>query len=160
MEGFKIIETQEQLDEIIKGRINRERETLSKKYEGYVSPEDYQAKIKEFETSISGYSTKLQELQGKIENHNKELAERDSKIKAYESHSVKTRIANELGLSYDAVNFLQGDNEESIRQNAEALKSLLGVVNVAPLANVDINNSKENDVDAALLKTIKQFKGE
>ena len=116
MEGFKIIETQEQLDEIIKGRINRERETLTKKYEGYVSPEDYQAKVKEFETSISDYSTQLQDANSKIENHNKELAERDSKIKAYESHSVKTRIANELGLSYDAVNFLQGDNEESIRK--------------------------------------------
>ena len=158
MEGFKIIETQEQLDEIIKGRINRERETLNKKYEGYVSPEDYQGKIKEFEASISDYSTQLQDANSKIENHNKELAERDSKIKAYESHSAKTRIANELGLSYEAIKFLQGEDEDSIRQSAESLKALVGSVKLAPLANFEQN--KSSDVDAALLKTVQNIKGE
>lgn len=156
MEGFKIIETQEQLDEIIKGRINRERETLSKKYEGYVSPEEHQAKIKELETSISGYSSQLQEANSKIENHNKELAERDSKIKAYESLSVKSRIANEIGLSYEAINFLQGDDEDSIRKSAEALRSLVGASNVAPLANVE--PVAVDNVDAALLKTVQNIK--
>lgn len=158
MSEFKIIETQEQLDEIIKGRINRERESLSKKYEGYISPEDYQNKIKEYETSISGYSTKLKEANDKIENHTKELAERDSQIKAYETDSVKTRIANELGLSYAAISFLQGEDEEAIRKSAETLKALVGTNDVAPLATNEVIPS--NDEDAALKRTLKNLKGE
>lgn len=159
MSEFKIIETQEQLDEIIKGRINRERESLGKKYEGYISPEDYQNKIKEYETSISGYSTKLKEANEKIENHTKELAERDSKIKAYETDSVKTRIANELGLSYEAVKFLQGTDEDSIRSSGESLKKLVGINNVAPLASLG-NPVPVDDEEAALKRMLKQIEGD
>lgn len=41
-EGFKPIETQEELDNIIKDRLKRERESTQKRYEGWISPEDHQ----------------------------------------------------------------------------------------------------------------------
>ena len=59
------------------------------------------------------------------------------RLKAYETDSVKTRIAHETGLSYDAIKFLQGDNEENIRQSAQALKSLCGNGQAAPLADTE-----------------------
>ena len=37
MSDFKIIETQEQLDQVIKDRLERERVKLSKEYEGKIS---------------------------------------------------------------------------------------------------------------------------
>ncbi len=158
MADFKPIETQEQLDAIIGERIKREKETLSKKYEGYMSPDDFKTKETEFNTKIGELDKQLKEATGKIANHDKELSERDTKIKAYESHSVKTRIAHEMGLSYDAVDFLKGEDEETIKKSAEALKSLVGNTTTAPLASTEGNLDKADD--AAYKNVLRGMKGE
>ena len=101
----------------------------------------------------------LKEANDKIAGHNKELADRDTKIKSYESHSVKSRIAHEAGLSYAAVDFLQGDDEESIRKSAEALKLLVGKQAAAPLASTE-SSGAASDQDALLKQTLRKMKGE
>lgn len=158
MSDFKVIETQEQLDAIISERIKRERETLGKKYECYLSPDDYATKASEYDTKIGDLTKQLEEANGKIANHDKAIAERDTKIKAYETDSVKTRIAHELGLSYDAINFLKGEDEDAIRKSAESLKALVGSSITAPLASTE--PSASNAEDAALKNTLKGLKGE
>jgi uncharacterized protein YukE len=158
MSDFKVIETQEQLDAIIGERIKRERETIGKKYEGFLSQDDYKAKESEFNTKIGDLTKQLKEANDKIADNDKKMAEKDSKIKAYESHSVKSRIAHEMGLSYDAVDFLKGDDEESIKKSAESLKALVGSNNLAPLASTE--TALEGARDAALKNTLKGLKGE
>lgn len=158
MSDFTVIETQEQLDAVIGDRIKRERETIGKKYEGYVSPDDHKAKLDEYDTTIGDLNKQLKEANDRIANHDKEIAERDTKIKAYESRSVKTRIAHETGLSYEAIDFLKGDDEESIRKSAESLKSLVGRQPAPPLANPE--GALGDDKDAALKRTLRNLKGE
>lgn len=158
MSDFTVIETQEQFDAAIGERIKREKETLGKKYEGYISPDDFKTKTAEYDTTIGDLNKQLEEANKKIANHDKELAERDTKIKAYESHSVKTRIAHETGLSYEAIDFLKGDDEDSIRKSAEALKSLTGKQPAPPLANPE--GIVAGDKDAALKQTLRKLKGE
>lgn len=157
MSDFTAIETQEQLDAVIGERIKRERESLGKKYEGYISPDDFKAKTAEYDITIGDLNTQLKEANEKIAGHDKEIAERDKKIKAYESHSVKTRIAHETGLSYEAIDFLKGDDEESIRKSAEILKGLVGSQPAPPLADME---KSQADTDAALRKTLRGLKGE
>lgn len=148
-EEFKVIESQEQLDAVIKGRLERERvkyadqiEELNKKLEAQNG--DAQKQIGELTQSLNA-------LKEEKESFSQTLAERDAKIKDYELSSVKTQVAHELGLSFEAVKFIQGSDEAEIRQNAEALK---GIVNVktAPLAKAepDINNTADVAKDAAL----------
>lgn len=156
MGDFKAIETQEQFDEAIKERLKRERDNIAKKYEGYISPEDFEVKTKEFETRITDADKALKEANEKISGHEKELEERDSKIKGYESASVKTRIAHEVGLSYDAVKFIQGEDEEGIRKSAESLKALVG--SSAPLPPLADNQTGGQDEDAALRNTLRNLK--
>lgn len=150
-EGFKVIETQEQLEEVLKERLKRERETAKKEFEGYLSPEDAAKKY-------AGYLSP-EEIERKYKDYlsPEEAAKKDAKIKGYETDSVKTRIANEMGLSYDAVGFLKGEDEESIRKSAETLKGLVGTGTPAPLANPEGNPSETN---AALRNTLKSLKGE
>lgn len=152
MSDFKVIETQEQLDEILRDRLKRERETVKKDYEGYLSPSDVAEKYK-------GYLSP-EDVETKYKDHlsPEEAAKLRTKIKGYETDSVKTRIAHEAGLSYDAVSFLKGEDEDSIRKSAETLKGLIGTSNVAPLASTEsgISNAQE----AALKNTLKGLKGE
>lgn len=158
MSDFQVIETQEQLDAVIGERIKRERETTAKKYEGYLSPDDFKAKTADYEKQIGDLTRSLKDSNDKIASHDKEIAERDSKIKAYETASVKSRIAHETGLSYDAIDFLKGDDEDSIRKSAESLKALVGSKPAAPLANPE--GDSDSNKDEALRKTLKSLKGE
>lgn len=163
MSEFEAITTQEAFDAAIGERIKRERETTAKKYEGYISPENHQKTIAEYETKLTDANTKLSEAAAKAANHDKELADRDAKIKQYETDSVKTRIAHEVGIPYELSVRLSGEDEAAIRKDAEALLAAIGnTKSVAPLATgepsgTDLANSAAN---AALKKTLAGLKGE
>ncbi len=158
MSDFQVIETQEALDAVISDRIKQERDVQTKKYEGYVSPDDFKQKTGDYEKQISELNKALQQAQEKEASHNKELEERDGKIRQYETQSIKIRVANEAGLPYSAIEFLRGEDEETIRKSAEGLKGLVGARDEAPLAEVDASG---NDADAALKTTLRNLnKGE
>ena len=152
MADFKVIETQEQLDAVIGDRLKRERETIKKEYEGFLSPEDAAKKY-------AGYLSPEDEKK-KYEGYlsPEKAAEKDAKIKGYETDSVKTRIAHETGLSYDAVGFLKGDDEDAIRKSAESLKSLMGSQSTAPLASAE--SDAVNAKNVAFKNVLNGLKGE
>lgn len=152
MGDFKPIETQEQLDAVMSDRLKRERETIKKQYEGFLSPEDVAEKY-------AGYlSPEDEKKKYKGYLSPEEVAKKDAQIKGYETDSAKTRIAHETGLSYEATKFLSGDDEESIRKSAEALKALMGSENIAPLASTESAVGDAKDV--AYRNMLKGLKGE
>ena len=55
-----------------------------------------------------------------------QLTEKDGTIAKYETDSVKTKVAREYGLSYEAISFLQGETEDAIRESAKTLKGIVG----------------------------------
>lgn len=152
MGDFKIIETQEQFDEAVKDRLKREKESVKKEFEGYLSPQQVAEKYKGYfspEEAAEKYKEYLSP---------EDAAKLNAKIKEYETDSVKTRIAHEVGLSYDAVQYLRGDDEESIRKSAECLKGLMGAADPAPLANTEAQIPSASE--AALRNTLRGLKGE
>ena len=118
-EGFKPIETQEELDGIIKDRLKRERESTQKKYDGWISPEDHQRALDEAAKSFDDYKKAH-------ESDEQTIADLTAKNKAYETASLKSRIAREVGLPYEWVDRIRGEDETSIKTDAEALKKLVG----------------------------------
>lgn len=148
-EEFKVIETQEQLDAVIKGRLEREKV----KYNDQIAElnSKLEAQASDAQKQISELTQALNAAKEEKESFNTTLAERDAKIKEYELHSAKTQIAHELGLSFEAVNFLQGSDADEIRKSAESLKELVGT-KTAPLASPEpqITNTEEATKDAAL----------
>lgn len=118
-EGFKPIETQEELDNIIKERLKRERESTQKRYEGWISPEEHQK-------ALDASNQAFDDFKKAHESDEQTIADLTAKNKAYETASLKSRIAHEVGLSYEWESRISGDDEESIRQDAESLKKLVG----------------------------------
>lgn len=144
--SFSIIETQEQLDAIIGERVARAKESARKEYEGFIAPSELDAKTKEFTDKIASLEKSLSEANEKVANYDKDISERDAKIKNYEVASVKSKVANELGLTFEAVSFINGDDEASIRQSAEALASIITKPTVQPLASAEpmATNSRDS----------------
>ena len=148
MAEFNPITTQEQLDSIIGERLKREKESTAKKYEGWMSPDDAK-KVKDgYEKQIADMKTAAESSAKKYADYDKQLSDRDAKIKNYETASVKARVAHETGLSYDAIQFLQGDDEESIKASANSLKTLMGSTKPepTPLANTETNNGSGSEL--------------
>lgn len=154
-EEFKTIETQEQFDSAIKGRLERERS----KYADQIT--ELESKLSkqesELQKQISDLTSALNAAKEERASFDTTIAEKDAKLKEYELHSVKTQVAHELGLSFEAVDFLQGSDAEEIRKSAEALKGLVSV-KTAPLAKAEPEVS--TNPDAQKMNALKQMSRE
>ena len=145
-EGFKPIETQEELDNIIKDRLKRERETTQKRYEGWVSPEDHQKAITDANKAFDDYKKAH-------ESDEQTIADLTAKTKKYETASLKSRIAHEVGLSYEWIDRINGEDEKSIREDAEAIKKLVGSGS-APLPTKNPEAGESYDSGKNALKSV------
>ena len=147
---FSPIETQEQLDAIIKERLKRERETTQKRFEGWVSPEDHQKAITDANKAFDDYKKAH-------EGDEATIADLTAKNKAYETASMKSRIAHEVGLSYEWISRLSGDDEQSIRADAESLKKLVGSGQPLPTKSTETPNPDSTSMSLkSVLNGIKQ----
>lgn len=137
-EGFKPIETQEELDNIIKDRLKRERESTQKRFEGWVSPEDHQKALDASNKALDDYKKAR-------ESDEQTIADLTAKNKAYETASLKSRIAHEVGLSYEWIGRIGGEDEKSIREDAESLKKLVGAgAQPIPTKNTEAGESYDS----------------
>ena len=144
--GFKPIETQEELDNIIKERLKRERETTQKRYEGWISPEDHQKAIDDANKAFDDFKKAH-------ESDEQTIADLTAKNKAYETATLKSRIAHEVGLSYEWTDRIGGDDEESIRKDAESLKKLVGNSS-KPLPTKNTEAGESYDKSSAALRAV------
>ena len=119
MADFQAITTQEELDTIIRDRLKRDREAQAKKYEGWISPEDHQRAVGEVTKA-------LDDFKAAHAGDEQTIADLKAKTQEYETASLKSRIAHEVGLSYEWISRIGGTDEKSIRADAESLKNLVG----------------------------------
>lgn len=164
MGEFKAITTQEEFDAAIGERIKREKETLAKKYEGYLSPANFAEKEKASKVAYDDLKGKYDKLQKDAEGHAKTVEELNAKLKGYETDSVKTRIAHEAGLPFEMAKRLTGETEEDIKKDAEALANLVttsGSNGAPPLASRDASGKagRGGETDEAYLALLGNLEG-
>ena len=124
MADFKVIETQEQFDERIKERLGRAENKIREEFKGWTSPDDLTKIRAEYDAKIEDMTKKHAADLEKYSGYDEKFSEYESEIKTLKTSALKTRIANEKKLPFDAVEFLQGDDEKSITESAEKLSKL------------------------------------
>lgn len=140
MSDFTPIETQEQLDKVIGERIKRAEQKAAEKYADY---EDLKTQNAGYVTQISQLQTQLQAQADKAKESETSIADLTAKVHQYETASVKTKVALEMGLPYQMASRLTGDDEKAIRADAEAMKQLIGAqVGPAPLGSTEPSSTK------------------
>lgn len=131
MAEFQTIETQEEFDAAIRSRLERERNKYAEQLADYDATKKH---VDEMNKQIADLNDALTLANEKIATFDSQMADKDTTIKNYELRSVKTQIAHEYGLSYEAIEFLKGDDEDAIRKSADSLKTLVGATHSAPIA--------------------------
>ena len=127
--------TQEEVNKLVGTARLEGKDAVRKEYEGWISPDEYSKKTEDLNTQLNGLNDQIKTLNDEKAAFEAQLTEKDNKIAKYEIDSVKTRIAREFGLEYEAIGFLQGEDEEAIKKSAETLKSLVGTRKAPPLGN-------------------------
>lgn len=160
--AFEAITTQEQLEGVIKDRLERERE----KFAGF---EDYKKKAGEYDElkkKADGYEATIADYKKAVDGddktpgYKKQLEELKGKVKGYETSSVKMRIAHENGIPYELAERLSGDDEEAIKKDAESMaKFLKASGRRAPLASTEPEGGLDEKREA-MKKMLTGLKGE
>lgn len=147
---FKIIETQEELDNVIKDRLARQKEAIESQYQDY---EEIKKRKEELETEVGVLNETIKATNDKYANRDKDLSELNAKLKDYEMSSMKTKVALQYGIPYDLADRLVGEDEESLTKDAEKLASLVKQKEpIAPLKNVEPQVGEKNGAYKSLLE--------
>lgn len=125
MGDFKEIKTQEEFDNAIKERLDRERA----KFKDY---DELKTTIQNLNNELATARTTLQQNADAKKDLDNQIAELNKKIKGYETDSAKTRIALECGLPYELAGRLTGESEEDIKKDAEKLAGMMKPPTPAP----------------------------
>ena len=146
----KPITTQEELDAIVSGRVDRER----KKYADY---EDLKKANDSYKTQISELNAAAEKEKKTKADADKQIADLTKKVSGYETAALRTKVALAAGIPYAMADRLHGTTEEEMTNDAENLKRYFQSqphVETQPLADAETGTGK----DAALKNMLKQLR--
>lgn len=151
MAEFKVIETQEQLNEIIGERLRKAEEKARAEAEAKYA--DYGDLKSQNET----YAKQIQQMQDSAAETEKKLAEAAN----YRTDLEKTRIAIAAGLKIDYVDRIKGENAEEWKADAELLaRDFAASHKTAPIGSNEPKITKEGLKDQEWQKMLNDLKGE
>ena len=149
MGEFTPITTQEQLEAVLKDRLERqskkfdtEKADLEKKYSGYMSSDDL-TKLKQ------SYEDQIKDLNTKIEASTSVQTELDSakkQIEAQKLDSLRIKTALENGIPYEFADRLKGTTAEELTADAKLFAK--GFTNHAGQHTQPAYNGESKDIDA------------
>lgn len=153
----KPITTQEELNEVIKDRLAREKESAAKRYEGWISPEELE-KLKE------EHAKEVKTLQDAAAASEQTIKDKDAAIAEsakYKTDLEKTRIALAAGLDIKYADRLRGENAEEWKKDAKDLaKDFAQNHSAPPLGNPDPKPANNNTAHAQYLAMAQALKGD
>lgn len=138
MAEFTPINTQEEFDAAIKSRLERERATISKKYE------DYDQIKTDFETLTnekSSWEKSEQEKTDKITSLEKQLTEANTKAAGLEMENLRTQVAIDKGLPMSLRGRLNGATKEELEKDADSLAKIFKAKNNENIPGFESNGS-------------------
>ena len=154
MSDFTAITTQEELDAIVKARLAREKE----KYADY---DQLKTRVSDLEKENGVLKSAAEASKNSAADYDKQIADLKKQVASYETASLRTRIALQNGLPIDLADRLQGNDEESLKADAERLASFVKPAEPkAPPKSNEPNVGSENDEDAALKGMLRNMRGE
>lgn len=143
-EEFKKIETQEELNAIIGDRLKRSETKHAEETAGL------RKEIDALKAERDALSKEKQDNTTKYADYDKNLSELQAKVKKYETDSVKTRIAREVGIPEELIDRLRGETEADLKKDAESLKALLPKKEAPSKHNASRNDGDDDDTRAGL----------
>lgn len=156
MSEFKVIETQEEFDRIIQKRLAQKEAEVSKKYEGYLSPDDIQKLKADYDGKLAQARADLEAMTTKVAAHDQEVADLTARAVKAETSLLKGEVANKHGIPLELAGRLIGDTKEDLEKDAESFASYMGPKAAPPLRSNDPAN-QSTGLDGAYAAVLSQL---
>lgn len=160
MSDFTPIQTQEEFDKAIKGRLAQKDREAEEKYKDYLSPDKVSELKADYEKKLEEAKKTAKEAAEKLSGFDKTVDELKSRAEKAESSLLKTNIAYAHKLPLELAGRLVGTTEEELTKDAESLAALVKPAGTPPLYSNDTNHGAKSAVDQAMLGLLNQMKGE
>ena len=121
-ENFKVIETQEELDKIIKSRLAQKDREVAESYKDYLSPEKAEALKADYEKKLEEANKNLKDAQDKLKTFDDTVSELTKRAETAEVSLLKNKVAIENNVPISSAYRLIGTTEEELK--ADAVKFL------------------------------------
>lgn len=150
MSEFTPITTQEDLDKIIKNRLDRERA----KYSDY---DTLQTKIEELEKEKLNLQSTIDGYKESDSNNISKISDLEKKVSEWEMTSLKQQVALRCGLPFELHDRLTGVDEESLTEDAQRLASFINTSKNIPLKDTEPVETG-NRLTAAFRQAVRELK--
>lgn len=152
MSEFKVIESQEEFDARIKDRIERAKEKAIEDYKTEIKKtiDDLKSENSSLKNEVAGYKESLEEVKGKDET----IKGLNEKISAFERAEVKRNIALEYGLPFKLADKISGDDEDSMKKDAEVMAKYFSESKKSYEPPLKSYENKVDEKDQALKKLL------
>lgn len=134
---FTPIETQEQFDAMVKDRVERAKSAGAKD-----ARKEFETQMKDLESikeQLASKDSEIEALKAKITDFESEKKANEESYQGMQKElselklkALKTNVAIEAGLPADLADRLTGEDEETLKADAEKLASFVGSKKVAP----------------------------
>lgn len=130
---FTPIETQEQFDAMVKDRVERAKKSAAKEFETQLKDlEQLKESVTAKETEIGTLKAKITDLEAEKKTSGESYQSMQKELSQVKLSALKQRIAIDAGIPLEMADRLNGEDEESIKEDAEKVKGFLGAKHVAP----------------------------
>ena len=137
---FTPIETQEQFDSMVKDRVERAKSAgakeARKEFETQLADlEQTKEQLTSKDSEIEALKAKITDFEGEKKASEESYQSMQKELSELKLKALKTRVAMDAGLPADLADRLTGEDEETLKADAEKLASFVGSKRVAPSFN-------------------------
>lgn len=158
MTEFKPIETQEEFDRMIQKRLAQKEAEVTKKFEGFLSPDDVKKLREGYDSQLTQAQTDLEAMIQKIADHDQTVADLTARAVKAETSLLKGEVANKHGIPLELASRLVGDTKEDLEKDAESFASLMSPRTAPPLRSNDPSASNgAGSLDSAYAAVLSQL---
>ncbi|WP_413537534.1 DUF4355 domain-containing protein [Enterococcus malodoratus] len=122
MSEFKPINTQQEFDDMIRDRLDRQKESFKK---DLAELEELRTRNSELETEVGTLQSTIEKTKESASQYDQTISELNAKVTSYETANLRTRIAIQNGLPLDLADRLVGEDEDSLKADAERLSGFV-----------------------------------
>lgn len=130
---FTPIETQEQFDAMVKERVERAKKSTAKEFETQLKGlEGIKEQLTSKDSEIEALKAKITDFESEKKANEESYQGMQKELSELKLKALKTNVAIEAGLPADLADRLTGEDEETLKADAEKLASFVGSKKVAP----------------------------
>ena len=130
---FTPIETQEQFDAMVKERVERAKKSTAKEFETQLKDlESIKEQLTSKDAELEALKAKITDFESEKKANEESYQGMQKELSELKLKALKTNVAIEAGLPADLADRLTGEDEETLKADAEKLASFVGSKKVAP----------------------------